>query len=812
MKNKTEVLVIGGGIAGVSTLYHLTLMGWTDVMLTEKIELTSGSTWHAAGNLPHFSNNYNVLKLQQYSIDLYGRLEELTGSPVQHHQTGAIRLAHTQDRMDEFERVVAMSDNAGLNLEMVSVERLKELYPYLDTTGLLGGMWDPQDGHIDPTQVTNAMAKGARDNGATIVRGNPVENIEQQDNGRWLVTTEKGVIDAGIIVNAAGFRANEVAEMIGHQLPINIMEHQFLVTDNVPELEERAEMLPMIRDPDVSYYLRQEGKGFILGPYEKGGIPWAVDGVPEKFGQELLQPSLDRIEDILCTAMEQVELVSTAGIKTVINGPITYTPDGHPLIGPVHGYDNYFVCTGFNFGIVQGGGAGHFMAQWIVDGHPELELFELDPRRFGDYADHAFCVAKGTEVYANEYQLGYPNEYAMRPVMRGQKKSRVYDDHKAKNAVFGAYYGWERPSWFAPEGMEPVEHHSFRRGNWFEPVGEECSNVQNNVGLLDLSPFTKFEISGDGAYEWLQSFSPNKVPQNTGEIALSHPLTTSGGVAWEYSITKLENGSYFMMAPAIGEQIEQDWLRTRLPKDGSVEFKNVTQDFGTLVLAGPNARKVLSKITEDDVSHEAFPWFTGQEITVAGVPIRALRMNFVGELGWELHHPIEQQKQLYDALHEAGAEFDMKDFGLRAMESMRLEKGYPMWSIDLTTEYNVLESNLGWFVKFDHEFEGREALETQKEAGLRYKLVLLELHDNDVDAASGMEPVYVDGKIAGQVTSGSYGYRAGKSLALAYLDGEKCDVNVTEGITVRVLGNDYKATVTSGCVYDPKGALLKSAE
>ena len=399
MKNKTDVLIIGGGIAGVSTLYHLTKLGWSDVMLTEKIELTSGSTWHAAGNLPHFSNSYNVMKMQQHSIALYARLQEETGQPVDHHPTGAVRLAHTQDRMDEFERVVAMSDLAGLNLEMVSVERLKELYPYLDTTGLLGGMWDPADGHIDPTSVTNAMAAGARAGGATIVRSNPVTAIEQQENGRWLVTTEKGVIDAGIIVNAAGFRANEVAAMVGHKLPMASMEHQFVVTDNIPELEERDKMLPMLRDPDVSYYLRQEGKGFILGPYEKGGIPWAVDGVPAAFGQELLQPDLDRIEDIMCTAMEQVDLITKAGIKTVVNGPITYTPDGHPLIGPVHGFTNYFVCTGFNFGIVQGGGAGHFMSQWIVNGHPELDIWELDPRRFGDdYSDNSFCVEKATEV------------------------------------------------------------------------------------------------------------------------------------------------------------------------------------------------------------------------------------------------------------------------------------------------------------------------------------------------------------------------------------------------------------------------------
>ncbi len=807
MKHETDVLIIGGGIAGVSTLYHLTKMGWSNVMLTEKLELTSGSTWHAAGNLPHFSNSYNVMKLQQYSIDLYGRLQEETGQPVDHHPTGAVRLAHTQDRMDEFQRVAAMSDLAGLNLEIIDNDRLKELYPFLDTTGLVGGLWDPADGHIDPTSVTNAMAAGARQGGATILRNNPVESIEQQPDGRWKVTTAKGVIDAGIIVNAAGFRANEVAEMVGHRLPMISMEHQFVVTDNVEELEQRDTMLPMLRDPDVSYYLRQEGKGFILGPYEKGGIPWATDGVPAAFGQELLPPDLDRIEEIMCTAMEQVEPVSRAGIKTVVNGPITYTPDGHPLIGPVHGYRNYFVCTGFNFGIVQGGGAGHFMAQWIVDGHPELDLFELDPRRFGDYADHEFSVAKATEVYANEYQLGFPNEYAMRPAARDRKQTPVHPRHADKNAVFGAWFGWERPSWFAPAGTEAVEQHSFRRSNWFEPVAAECLQVQNNVGVLDLSPFTKFEVSGPGALAWLGGIAPNHIPVDVGGIALAHPLTAEGGVAWEFSVTRLENGSYYLMAPAAAELLVEDWLTRRLPADGSVALKNITRDYGTLVLAGPHARKVLAKLTRADLSNEAFPWFSGQEIEVAGVPVRALRMNFVGELGWELHHPIEHQLALYDALMEAGEEWNITDFGMRAMDSMRLEKGYPMWGHDLTTEFSALEANLGFFVKFDKdEFEGRDALQRQKAAGLKRKLVVLELHSTDVDAASGMEPVYSNGEVVGQVSSGGFGHRTQKSLALAYVNMDALD----RELEVRVLGENYKASVTRGCVYDPKSERLKA--
>lgn len=807
MKNKTDVLIIGGGIAGVSTLYHLTKLGWNDVMLTEKLELTSGSTWHAAGNLPHFSNSYNVMKLQQYSIDLYSRLQEETGQPVDHHQTGAIRLAHTQDRMDEFERVVAMSELAGLRLKMVTTQELKSIYPFLDTTGLLGGLWDPDDGHIDPTSATNAMAAGARTNGATILRNNPVSKIEQLVDGRWEVTTEKGVINAGIIVNAAGFRCNEVAAMVGHQLPVTSMEHQFVVTDNIVELEALDAMVPMLRDPDVSYYLRQEGKGFILGPYEKGGIPWATGGVPKAFGQELLPPDLDRIEDIMCTAMEQVSILGTAGIKTVVNGPITYTPDGHPLIGPVHGYKNYFVCTGFNFGIVQGGGAGNFLSQWIVNGHPELDLFELDPRRFGSYANHDYTVAKATEVYANEYQLGFPNEYAMRSAKRNNKQSPIYDDQKSHNAVFGAFYGWERASWFAPQGDKPEEQHSFRRGNWFSAVEKECQHVQNHVGLLDLSPFTKFEISGEGAHAFLEALSPNRIPTQAGQIALAHPVTEQGNVAWEFSITLLEDGRYYMMAPAAAELLVDDWLNQCRSTDDNVNIVNITEHYGTLVLAGPDARKVLAQLTNADLTNQAFPWFTGQEILIAGVPVRALRMNFVGELGWELHHPIDHQKTLYDALMQAGQSYQIKQFGLRAMDSMRLEKGYPMWGHDLNLEFNALESNLNYFIKLDKgDFQGKEALNAIKANGIKQKLVLLEIHDSEVDACVGMEPVYSNDKLVGKVSSGGYGHRCQKSLALAYINVD----SLHSQLSVKVLGKKYKATHLTKIPYDVSGAKLKS--
>ena len=811
MKNKTDVLIMGGGIAGVSTLYHLTKQGMTDVMLTEKLDLTSGSTWHAAGNLPHFSNSYNVMKMQQHSIALYASLEEETGHPVDHHPTGAVRLAHTEERMNEFQRVVSMSKIAGLDLEMISIERLEELYPFLNTEGLLGGLWDPADGHIDPTSATNAMAKGAKDAGATIVRQNPVESVKQKEDGRWEVTTAKGVIDAGIIVNAGGFRANELAKMVGHELPMCSMEHQFLVTDAVPALEERDEMLPMLRDPDVSYYLRQEAKGFILGPYEPEGIPWATNGVPKEFGQELLQPDLDRIADIMTTAMEQIEIVAEGGMKTVVNGPITYSPDGHPLVGPVHGISNYFVITGFNFGIAQGGGAGHFLSEIIAKGESELDLFELDPRRFGDYADIEYTIAKGTEVYANEYQLGYSNEYAMRPAVRMQKVLPTYEAHKADNAVFGGYFGWERPSWFAPAGTEPKEIHSFKRSNWFEPVAAECKNVHENVGLLDLSPFTKFEVSGEGAYDYLSNIMPNHVPTKAGQTVLAHPLSVSGGVAWEVSITLLQDGTYYMMSPAALEILIDDWLFSRLPSDGSVNLVNTTKDWGSLLITGPKARKVLSKLTDASLSNADFPWFTGQEIDIAGVHTRALRMSFVGELGWELHHPIADQMKLYNALHEAGAEFGLKNFGLRAMDSLRFEKGYPVWGPDMNTEFTALESGLSWFVKMDKDFEGKEVLVKQKEAGFENDIVMLEIESDGVDAQNGFEPLYLNGEIVGQCSSGGYGHRVQKSLAFAFIKTKKIDKKAENaGLTVEILGKHYLAKIVPMCSYDSKNEAIKS--
>jgi len=580
------------------------------------------------------------------------------------------------------------------------------------------------------------------------------------------------------------------------------MEHQYLVTEGVPEVADCGRELPMVRDPDVSYYLRQERDGFILGPYEPGGLPCWVDGVPPAFGQELFEPSLDRLEEIIGTAMEQIPLLETAGVQTVINGPITYTPDGHPLIGPVAGIDNYFVCTGFNFGIVQGGGAGHFMSQWILDGHPEIDLWELDPRRFGDYATSRYCVEKATEVYAHEYANGLPYEYENRPACRPAKTTPIYSRLKEQGAVFGARYGWERANWFAPEGMEARDQLSYHRGNWFETVGEECRAVREKVGLLDLSAFAKFEVSGPGAEAFLDGLSSNRLPAKTGGMALTYMVSDSGHTLAEFTITRLSEERFYLVSAAGAHSHDWDELRRRLPADGSVRLDDVTTRYGTLVLAGPRAREVLSQLTAADLGNDAFPWLSAQAIEVAGAPVRALRVNYVGELGWELHHPIEYQLGLYNALMEAGQDAGIRNFGLRAMDSLRMEKAYPMWGHELTCENTPIEGGLSFFVKTEgRSFTGRDALDAQRREGTARRLAYLEIDALDADAFV-FEPVLAEGEVVGTVSSGAWGHTTGKSLAFAYVDTDWTTPG-TE-LQVVILGEPRTARVLKGAVLDPQ--------
>ena len=809
MNTHFRIAIIGGGIVGVSTAYHLALKGQTDVVLLERSELTSGSTWHAAGNLPHFHGSYNMIRLQQYGKSLYKQLEKDTGQPVGLHWTGALRLAHTDQRLDEFERVAAMGRSLGLDMRLINSVEAKQLHPFLDTSDLSGLMWDPVDGHVDPTSLTNALAGEARKRGVVFKRNSPVLGITRGSSGQWRLETAAGVIEAEQIVIAAGFRSPEVAAMLGLSIPLANMEHQYLVTDAIPELVAHGREIPMVRDPDDSYYLRQERQGFILGPYEHCGKPWAVDGVPATFGQELLAPDLDRIEDIVAQAMQRTPILLPAGIKTIVNGPITYTPDGSPLIGPVAGVDGLFLNTGSGFGIVQGGGSGKVCAEWLLHGETEWDMWELDPRRFGNYYTTAQTVEKCIELYNHEYTAGMPYEYEMRPAARGIKTTPATNRHEAFQAVFFARYGWERAAWYAPEGAVRVEQHSFRHSNWFDPVRSECLAARNAVALLDLSPFSKWDVRGPGARAHLDKVGANPVPVKAGGVALTHALNENGGVRSEFTVTCLAEDHFYVVSAAAAEDHDGDVLREGLPGDGSVVVQRCTEQWGCLLLTGPNSRAVLSSLSDAPLDNQSFRWLTGQTINVAGIELRALRVSFVGELGWELHHPMAQQGALFDALMQAGAGHGIRPMGLRAMDCLRIEKFYRNWRSDLTTEFSLLEAGMGRFCKLDDSrtFRGKAALVAQSQVAPKHALVLLEVDTKDAHCM-GSEPVLADGKIIGITTSGAFGMRVERSLAVAYVEAEYAAQG--RQLQVDLLGQRLTATVHREPIYDVANARLRA--
>ncbi len=799
MKSHARAVIIGGGIAGCSLLYHLARRGWGDTVLIERDELTSGSTWHAAGNTPHFDGSMNLSRIYRASTELYARLEKETGQPTGFRRCGSIRLATTRDRVDQFRRIKAQSENIGVPVEIIGPNEIKSLLPFIDLSGVICGAYTPEDGFTDPSSTTNALAKGARDAGALIYRKTRVIGLVHRPDGTWLVRTDKGDIAAEMVVNAAGTWAREVGRLAGLDLPIVSMEHQYLVTEAIPEVKAWGRPFPLLRDPDASFYLRHEGDGLLLGPYESDGRPWAVDGVPPGFGAELLPPDLDRIEPFVEAAMARVPVLRTAGIKRVVNGPIPHTPDDGPLIGPAPGLRNHWLMCGFSVGIGQGGGAGEALAHWMVEGEPAMEMFEVDPRRFGDYATQDYTVAKAIECYRMMYAISYPREE--RPAGRPLKTTPLYHRLKARGAVFESRFGWERASWFAPKGHEAADLLSFRRSNWFAPVGEETRAVRERVGLLDLGGFAKFDVTGPGAHAFLDRLSANRPPARVGAVALTQFLTAKGRVWGEAVIARLGADSFYVVAAGVARLHHGDWLRQHAPAEGVV-IEDVTDRHATLVLAGPRAREVLAKLTRADLSNAGFPWLGAREIAVAGVPVRALRMTYVGELGWELHVGIEHEAGLYDALMAAGAPFGIANFGTRAMDSLRLEKGYRAWGSDINVEVDPFEAGLERLVKPDgRDFIGRAALEARRGAPLKWRCVVLGVDAADAEVSTNA-PVYFGEERVGVASSGAYGYTLKRSLALAYV----APAHAREGrrLSVDILGERRPAVVLPDPPYDPE--------
>ncbi|RLB88999.1 MAG: dimethylglycine dehydrogenase, partial [Deltaproteobacteria bacterium] len=754
MKTNARAVIIGGGAIGVSIAYHLAKYGWKDVVLVEKHELTSGSTWMAAGNVSFFHSNYYGTQVNMKSIEIFKELEKETGQSTGWHTTGSIRTADNPGRMDELGYAYSMNRCLGLNVEYVTPEEMGKLHPLMDTEGLLGGLYWPDDGDVDPNSMTQAMAKGARNHGAELNLHTLVTGIEEKKSGEWLVKTDKGDITCEVVVNAAGLWAPEVSKMVGLEIPSIAIAHTHILYETIDAVDKRDTVLPLVRDPDKSVYLRQEMDSLILGMYEANGQQWKKDGVPWDYAQEEINPDIDNISDCIEAGMERFPILGDTGFKHVTAGPITYTPNGDPLVGPAAPLKNFFQACGYSFGITQAGGIGHYLAGWIMNGEPEIDLWALDSRRFGSHANWAYNTQKIADTYPRLYSTIYPNEF--RDAARPNRTSPIYEYQKQANAVFGDYYGWECPNYFPPKGEDGYETPSWRRSNAFKHVANECKHAMNHVGLIDLTRFAKTKISGPGAKGWLNNMTCQKVPEKDGRIALSPMLNHMGTFKSDMTITRVNEEEFFCVTASIGKKHDQHWMLENLPTDGSVVMDDLTYKMGCLVLVGPDSRKVLEKAAYGDVSNDAFKFSTSQEIYVNRTKCRINRMNYVGELGFEIFHPIQQQVAVYKALMEAGADFKIRLIGMHAMDSMRLEKGYLAWKSEMTLHHTPLETNVGWTVKLDKEFIGKQGVLKQKEAGIPQKLVCLVVEATDSDAW-GYNPIFKDGQRIGMTSSGGYG-------------------------------------------------------
>lgn len=828
--------MIGGGVVGVSTLYHLARKGWTDVALFERKELTSGSTWHAAGLLPLFNMSYSVGKLHQYSVDFYQQLERDSGLSVGFRQVSNIRLANTQDRMDEYRYYAGVGRTVGVEVNFLTPDEVKEAWPLCETAGLVGAIQHPQDGYIQPGDLTTALAKAARDLGATIERQAEITSIERTPEG-WKVGIMQNGKESSVIaehvISCTGSFARRTGAMVGLDIPVIPVEHQFIVTEAHPKLKERQQAgLPeqgVLRESDSGYYLREEAGGFLLGIYEKGAPCCYVDGPAADCENELFQEDIERLTPHIEACINRVPAFGEVGVKQVYNGAIAYTPDGNPIVGPAWGLTNFWLNEGHSFGITAAGGAGWQLAEWIVEGEPTVDLAGVDPRRFGPYAGLGYLLEKNEEAYRNVFTNHYPDEE--RAAASPLKTTPCYDRLAKLGAVFGRAYGWERANWFAPADYElpadeigsgdvllsrntsppladgrVVERNSFRRSNYFPFVGEECRNVMEHVGLLDLSMFSKFNLRGAGAEAFLESLLCNTMPRRAGRLKLCHLLTENGGVRAEFTVYKIADEHYYLVSAGAMERHDFDYLNKLCPP--AIRLDNLTTRYGVLVLAGPNARKLLERVTRADVSDAAFPWLTGQNLNLRAAQATALRVNFVGELGYELHHPIEMQNYVFDQLMEAGADLGLKPFGMRAMDSLRLEKSYRSIGRELSIEYSALESALDRFVSLNKpDFIGREGLLAWQKRGFANRFATMRVDEVTDADARGSEAIYLNDEVVGRATSGGYGHRIKQSLALGLVRADLAEPGTK--LEIDILGRRHPAEVIEESPYDPANQRLR---
>ena len=802
MRSHARVVVIGGGVVGASVLYHLTKAGWKDVLLIERAELTSGSTWHAAGGMHTVNGDPNVAKLQQYTIKLYEEIERISGQSCGVHITGGIMLAGTRERLDWLKMAKARGRYLGMDLEIISVDEAAKIFPLMDKKHFTGALYDPIEGHVDPYGVTHAYAKAAQIGGAEIVRHTRVTDLKARADGSWDVITDQGNVHAEHVVNAGGLWAREVGRMVGLELPILAMEHQYLITGDMPELAGKKESLHAI-DFEGEIYLRQERGGMLMGTYERAGVPWSPRETPWDFGQDLLPNDLERIAPSLEVGFEHFPTLEKAGIRKVVNGPFTFAPDGNPLVGPIRGLRNFWVACGVMAGFSQGGGVGLALSQWMVEGDPGADIWGMDVARYGDWTTLAYTNAKVRENYSRRFRIRFPNEEltAARPL----RTTPVYEALRAQHAVFGDYCGLEHPLWFAPSAALAHDEVSFRRSNAHPHVAAECKAVEDAVGLLEISNYGKFEVQGAGAGAWLERIMTNKLPR-IGRIVLSPMLNEQGKLIGDFTICRIAEEHYFLIGTYAAEVYYLRWFDHHPPPAGVTVWPCAMQYVG-LSIAGPAARTLLQGLVRDDLSNAAFPFLSFRRMEVGMVPAYVGRISFTGDLGYELWVSTDYQRALYELLMGAGRPLGIRPFGGRALNAMRIEKGFGSWAREFRPIYGPIEAGLGRFVDFSKAgFIGQDAAERERSEGGKLRLVTFKVEAVDADAL-GDEPIWHDGKVVGWVTSGAYGHRVGASIALGYVPRELA--TATSGFEIELIGERRPATLQAAAPFDPSGARMR---
>ena len=806
-----RVVIIGGGVVGTSTLYHLAKAGWKDCVLLEKNELTAGSTWHAAGNVPNFAGSWAVLNMQRYSAEMYRTLGEDVDYPMNYHVTGSIRLAHSKERMQEFEKVAGMGRYQGLQMDICTPQELQQYNPFMETHDLEGGMWDPLDGDIDPAQLTQALAKGARDAGGHIERFCPVAGIDR-DGDEWIVKTDKGEVRCEYVVNCAGYYAQRVGEMFkpfgGRTVPMVVMSHQYFLTEPIAELEawtkENGKKVAMIRDVDTSYYLRQEKTGLNLGPYERNcKAHWVTpdDPMPEDFSFQLYPDDLERLEYYIEDAMARMPLLGTSGVGRNINGPIPYAPDGLPMIGPMPGVKNAFEGHSFTFGIAQGGGAGKVLSEWIMHGETELDMWAVDPRRYTDYADHDYCLSKALETYGHEYAMHFPHHTW--PAGRDKKHSALHSRLQEAGAVFGTYNGWERANYYAKPGDDTSEEATQiwdRNGPWEVRIKEECEAVRDGCGMLPITGFSRISVEGPGAREWIDSLTASRLP-GVGRVGLAYFADSRGRIVTEMSVIPQSDDVIWLITAATAQWHDYEFLWRQAPE--GIELHDRTKNYECVLVTGPKSREVLAQVAEADFDKS---WLSFQNAKVAGQDCVLLRVSFAGELGWEVHCDFDAAPAVWDALKDKG----VTPFGMWALDRLRLEKGYRAWKGDLSTDYSLLEGGLDRFVKLDkpNDFPGKAALLKEQQHGVKKRFATMIIEAGDQDPPY-MSTVWHGDDVVGEITSSGWGYRVNKCIGLGVV---RADL-ATEGsqLEVEIFGVRYKAVVQADQpLWDAQNARLRA--